>query len=301
MRILVTGLGGFVGRHLARHLVAEGDHVCGLHLGPCEDIPGVRLEFGDVLDRNFLSGLLSECRPDVIIHLAGLSHVGSSWARMADYFRVNVLGTENVLRAAEGRRVVLASSAEVYGQVPRAEQPISEDRQVDPQSPYALTKAAAERLTVLHGGIVVRSFNQVGPGQAPSFALPSFASQLAALRRAGGAGTLSVGNLAAQRDFVHVRDGVAAIRTLTEHGAAGEVYNIATGRSHSIGEVLDRLIAISGVDARKETDPEKFRPVDMPLLCGDAGKLRSLGWRPECKLDQALHELWGEALETVVQ
>ncbi len=220
---------------------------------------------------------------------------------MADYFRVNVLGTENVLRSANGRRVVLASSAEVYGQVPREEQPIAEDRCLDPRTPYALTKASAERLTILHGGVVMRSFNQVGPGQASGFALPSFSRQLAAIQDGTGAGCLRVGNLAAERDFVHVADGAAAIRLLAEHGEAGEAYNIASGESHSIGEVLTRLIEISGVDARQEEDPEKLRPVDMPLLRGDARKLRALGWRPERGLERALRELWDEALETVVQ
>ena len=301
MRILVTGLGGFVGRHLSRHLVESGDHVCGLHLGPCAEIPGVQLEHGDVLDRDFLDRLIGECRPDVIVHLAGLSHVGSSWERMADYFRVNVLGTENVLRSADGRRVVLASSAEVYGQVPREEQPIAEDRRLDPRTPYALTKAAAERLTIMHGGVIMRSFNQVGPGQTSGFALPSFSRQLAAIRHGTGASCLRVGNLAAERDFVHVADGAAAIRLLAEHGEAGEAYNIASGESHSIGEVLTRLIEISGVDARQEEDPEKLRPVDMPLLRGDASKLRALGWRPERGLERALRELWDEALEIVAQ
>lgn len=301
MRVLVTGLGGFVGRHLSRHLLESGDHVCGLHLGPFEEIPGVDLQHGDILDRGFLDRLIGECRPDVIVHLAGLSHVGSSWKRMSDYFRVNVLGTENVLRAADGRRVVLASSAEVYGFVPPGEQPITEDRCVDPQSPYALTKAAAERLTVLHGGVVVRSFNQVGPGQARNFALPSFAHQLAALQRAGGSGKLLVGNLAAKRDFVHVADGVAAIRVLAESGEPGESYNIATGQAHSIGDVLDRLIEISGVNAQQEEDPKKFRPVDMPLLCGNSRKLQAIGWSAERDLDQALRELWIEALDTVVE
>ncbi len=297
MKILVSGLGGFVGQQLGRHLVESGDQVCGLHLGPCSEMPGVDLRYGDILDRSLLDGLISECRPEVIIHLAGLSHVGASWDRMSDYFRVNVLGTEAVLRAAEGRRVLLASSAEVYGEVPVEEQPIAEDRALDPRTPYALTKAAAERLTVLHGGVVVRSFNQVGPGQARNFALPSFARQLADMHVNGGKGRLKVGNLSAERDFVHVADGASALRQIAEWGESGEAYNIATGQSYSIGQILARLIEITGVDARQEIDPARFRPADMPILRGDASKLKALGWRPERDLDQALRELWAEALD----
>jgi len=233
-----------------------------------------------------------------VLHLGGLSHVGGSWERMADYFRVNVLGTENLLaaaRAAGARRVVFASSAEVYGAVPEDAVPIAESRPIAPASPYALTKAAAERLALAAGAVVVRSFNLVGTGQAPSFALPSFARQLAAIERGEAAPEVRVGNLSARRDFVHVADGVAAYRLLAERGGPGEVYNLATGRAVSIREALDRLIALAGVEADVVVDPGRMRPVDVPVLAGDPAKLAELGWRPERDLDAALSELLDEA------
>jgi len=292
VRVLVTGVSGFLGPHLARHLAARGAEVAGTHLDSAPAMPGVCLHRADLLDADALGAAVAAARPEVVVHLAGLSHVGESWQRPGEYFRVNVLGTENVLRAAAGRRVLVASSAEVYGPVPEAEQPIAEERPLDPRNPYALTKAAAERLALQAGAIVVRTFNLVGPGQAPSFALPSFAAQLAAIARDRREPVLRVGNLSARRDFVHVADAAEAYRLLAASGRPGAVYNLASGRSCSIAEALDRLRAVSGVDARVETDPARLRPVDLPLSCGDPGRLRALGWEPHRSLDEALGDLW---------
>jgi len=296
MHVLITGISGFVGPRLACHLLAMGDRVSGTFLVDRPRFAGaedVRLFEVDLLDAAGLNQAVREAAPDAVVNLAGLSHVGESWKRPGDYFRVNVIGTENVLAAAAGRPVVVASSAEVYGPVPEAEQPITEERQVDPQTPYALTKAAAERLAFSRGAVVARAFNFVGPGQSPIFALPAFARQLAAIQAGhGGEPVLRVGNLAARRDFVHVDDGAAALRLLAEKGKPGEVYNIASGRAFSIAEALDRLMAISGVGARIEQDPGRMRPVDLPLLVGDSGRLRALGWAPQRSLDDALADLW---------
>jgi GDP-4-dehydro-6-deoxy-D-mannose reductase len=297
MHLLVTGISGFVGPRLARHLLERGDRVSGTFLVDRPRFEGaeeVQLFEVDLLDAAGLARAVREAAPDAIVNLAGLSHVGESWKRMGDYFRVNVIGTENLLAAAAGRPVVVASSAEVYGLVPGGEQPIVEDREVDPRTPYALTKAAAERLAFARGAVVARAFNLVGPGQAPLFALPTFAQQLAAIERGEREPVLRVGNLSARRDFVHVDDGAAAFRLLAEKGTPGGVYNIASGRAFSIGEALERLMALSGVAARIEPDPERMRPVDLPLLVGDAGRLRALGWTPERSLDDALADLWKE-------
>ena len=292
MRYLVTGASGFVGSRLVGRLAAAGEEVTGTYLGRAPRLSDVGLREIDLRDLAALGAMVEETDPQVIIHLAGLSHVGRSWQALADYFQVNVLGTENLLRAAAGRRVVMASSAEVYGLVPKNEQPLSEDRGLAPQSPYALTKAAAERLVQPSGGIVVRSFNVVGPGQAANFALPAFAAQLAAIQGDRQEAVLKVGNLAARRDFLHLDDAVDGYLTVAARGVDGEVYNLGSGESHRIGDMLERLVSVSGVVARVEIDPERFRPVDLPLLQADAGRLRELGWAPERGLDEALEELW---------
>jgi GDP-4-dehydro-6-deoxy-D-mannose reductase len=298
MHLLLTGVGGFVGSRLARLLLARGERVSGTFFEEEPRAPGVTLYEADLLDAGAMAAAVRAAAPDAVVHLAGLSHVGESWSRMAEYFRVNVLGTENLLAAAAGRRVVVASSAEVYGVVPESEQPIGEQRQLDPRTPYALTKAAAERLALGRGAVVARCFNLVGPGQSARFALPAFAAQLAAIARGEREPVLRVGNLSARRDFVHVDDGAEAYRLLAERGRPGEVYNLASGRAFSLAEALDRLVgiaAIAGVPARIEIDPERERPVDLPLLAGDAGRLRALGWEARRGLDEALADLWTAA------
>jgi GDP-4-dehydro-6-deoxy-D-mannose reductase len=295
MHILITGIGGFVGPRLARHLLETGHRVSGTWL---ENTPPPKLEAGvdlyhaDLLDPASLEKAVRLSSPDAVVNLAGLSHVGESWHRPGEYFQVNVIGTENLLDAAAGRPVVIASSAEVYGPVPEEEQPISEDRPVDPRSPYALTKAAAERLALQRGAVVARAFNLVGPGQAAAFAMPSFASQLVGIAKGEAEPVLRVGNLSARRDFVHVDDGAAAFRILAERGHPGHVYNIASGRAVSIAEALERLMAVSGVRAEVRQEAERMRPVDLPLLLGDAHRLRRLGWEPRRTLDDALLDLW---------
>lgn len=297
MRVLVTGATGFLGRHLAALLAARGDEVTALALEPGPLPPAIRFVAADVRDAAGVARAVVAAAPDAIVHLAALSHVGESWRRMPEYFAVNVLGTENVVAAARGRRLLLASTAEVYGAVPEAEQPIAEGRAVAPRSPYALTKAAAERLAVAAGATVARLFNLAGSGQTPNFALPSFAAQLAAIARGQAPPVLRVGNLAARRDFVHVADAAEAIAVLLEAGAPGTVANVASGRAVSIAEALDRLRAVAGVEVRLEEDAERLRPLDVPLLAGDAARLAALGWRPRRGLDQALTDLWREALE----
>jgi GDP-4-dehydro-6-deoxy-D-mannose reductase len=291
MRVFITGAGGFLGPHLLAELARRGHQCGGSYIGRRPELPGVELHHADLLDRAALRRAVDAFRPDAVVHLAGLSHVGESWGRIPEYFDANVLGTENVLAEAAGCRVLLASSSEVYGLVPESEQPIPEGRPLAPRTPYALTKATAERLALRAGAIVVRTFNLVGPGQARSFALPAFADQLAAIAR-GAEPVLRVGNLSARRDFVPVADGARAYAVLLESGGAGEVYNLASGRAWSMREALDCLLRVTAVEVRVEHDASRERPVDIPLLCGDAGRLRALGWSLESSVEEAVTALW---------
>lgn len=299
MRVLVTGVCGFVGTRLARHLLARGDSVSGTYLEEPPNEPGLEAFEVDILDRAAIARVVAQTRPSAIVHLAGLTHVGASWRRIADYFQVNVLGVENVLAAAGDCRVLVASSAEVYGQVPEEEQPIRESRPLAPLSPYAMTKAAAERLALARDAVIVRSFNLVGAGQAETFALPSFARQLALVRAGLHAPELEVGDLSARRDFLHVEDGVRGYTTLIDRGVAGTAYNLGSGTAVSIQQALEMLAGIAGVELSTRTDPELRRPVDLPLLSADCTRLSDLGWRPEHSLREALEELWQAAAESV--
>lgn len=309
MRILISGINGFVGRHLAASLLGNGDRVWGFTADPITSLDTETPDRGtpdraevtqvDLLDAAGLSRLVARVEPEAIVHLAGLAHVGESWKRPGDYLRVNFEGTLNLLAAAAGRRLIFASSSEVYGAVPEDEQPLAEDRPLAPLSPYAMTKACAEGIALDRGAIVVRSFNAVGPGQAPAFALPSFARQLAAIHHGEREPVLRVGDLSPRRDFVHVRDVADGYRALVARGEPGTVYNLASGRATSIGEALGSLRRVSGVEARVVPEDSRMRKVDIPLLVGDSGRLAALGWAPRRGLEQALSEVWEEAAASV--
>lgn len=309
--VLVTGAEGFVGRRLVPLLVERGAVVIACHapgLGPESGEASTAARHGvywtelDICDRSAVEQVFEEAAPDAVVHLAGLSHVGSSWERIEDYYRVNVEGSEFVAAAARALpgscRVIVASSAEVYGPVPESELPARENRPLRPRSPYALTKAAVERLTLRQGAIAVRSFNLIGPGQGVNFALPSFAAQLAAIETGEAEPIVRVGNLTARRDFIHVDDGAEAYRLLVEHGEPGRTYNIARGRAIELAAALRRLIEISGVDVEIQVDSARLTPADVPVLRGDASRLRSLGWRPRRSFDQALEAIWEAARRT---
>ena len=289
MRVLVTGSRGFVGRWLIRHLTEAGDEVV--------ELPADL----DVVDRAALVEAVRAASPEGVCHLAGLASVAGSWADPEATYQVNTLGVVHLCDAVAGcspiPRVLLVSSAEVYGRVPGAELPIGEDRPFAPASPYGASKAAAELIGLqawLGRGVEVvraRPFNHTGPGQRADFVVPALARQVA---EAAGSGTgrIAVGNLAARRDLTDVRDVVRAYRLLLERGEPGGVYNVCRGVSAPISEVLDRLLAISGAELQVEVDPARLRPLDVPDLRGDPGRLHAAtGWRPEIDLDRTLADV----------
>src|SRR5690606_2637898 len=191
-------------------------------------------------------------------------------------------------------------SAEVYGPVPAAAQPIGEDAPLRPTTPYGASKAAAEFAalqTAAQGGlqvVIARSFNHAGPGQDERFFLPSMARQLIRMKGAPDP-VVRVGNVAVTRDFLDVRDVVRAYLSLMKSGENGGVYNVCSGEPRSLLDLVARLIVLSGSGARLEVDPERFRSVDIPMLIGDAARLRALGWKAEIDLEQTLRDLLSEA------
>ena len=289
MRALITGGGGFVGHHLSALLERSGDEVeiCDLET--------------DITDLDSISARIEDVQPDAIYHLAALAHVGDSWLDPSKVLTVNVVGTGNVLAAARRHvpdaTVLTISSAEVYGIVTPDELPLSETSQVRPASPYAASKAAAEQVALQAARgfgqrvLVARPFNHVGPGQAPAFAVPALAKRIVDAQ-AAGATTLTVGTLTTRRDFTDVRDVVVAYRLLVEKGAAGEVYNVASGVDVSIAEIAASLLTLAGADLEFVEDPALIRPVDVPVLRGDAGRIReATGWSPRIPLKATLADV----------
>ena len=313
MRILVTGAEGFVGGHLLRALAADGDHELiggcwapGTDAGARVELPaGVRHIHLDVTSEESVRAAVGKHRPEWVIHLAAQSSVSRSFADPIGTWEVNATGTLRLAEAlrddAEGSRLLVISSAEVYGTVPAEAQPIRESAPLRPATPYGASKAAAELAALqveASGGIevvVARSFNHAGPGQDERFVFPAMARQLARIRKGGAEPVLRVGNLEVSRDFLDVRDVVRAYVLLMAAGKTGEVYNVCSGEAHTLLTLVQRLIDLSETGARLEVDPERFRPVDIPVLFGDPGKLRALGWRPELDLDRTLADLLAEA------
>ncbi|MEM7339894.1 MAG: GDP-mannose 4,6-dehydratase [Actinomycetota bacterium] len=294
MKALITGAGGFVGPHLTQHLSEAGDDVIGLDLssGP------------DLLDADGWVDAVRLHEPDVIYHLAGWSDVSGSWRDPLRTFQINALGTQSVLEAAvasKTEKVVLISSADVYGTVPADEQPITEDRPAQPRSPYGVSKQAAEALgQQYHRGfdldvVIVRPFTHLGVGQSPQFAAAAFAAQVAEAELAGG-GRVDHGNLSARRDLTDVRDVVRAYRLLATDGEAGEVYNVCSGQAVSIESVLATLVAASTVTVETQPDEARMRPVDLPVLQGSNDKLRrATGWEPVVALADTLTDVLDDA------
>lgn len=293
MKALVTGAAGFVGRHLTRHLEEMGDTVVAVdrHSGP------------DLLDANGFRSLLLDVQPDAVYHLGGFSDVGGSWQIPHDTFRVNADGTLNVLQAcvqARVRRVLVISSADVYGRVQLSELPLREDAPLRPVSPYAASKIAADYLGLqawLGYGLEVmrvRAFNHLGPGQTNRFVAPALAERIA-LNELESREVVPVGNLTPRRDFTDVRDVVRAYRLLILHGEAGEAYNVCSGKDIAISELADRLVAMALREMRLEEDQALQRPVDVPVLRGDYTKLhKATDWEPQIDLEETLADILAE-------
>lgn len=298
MRALVTGAAGFVGPHLSRALEACGDEVVGLDQsnGP------------DLLDGDRWVETFQHHTPDVVFHLAGWSDVSGSWQHPSRTFQINAVGTLSVLEAARQAkvsRVVLISSADVYGPVSPERQPITEIHPPQPRSPYGVSKQAAEALGLqyhrAHGldVVIVRPFNHLGPGQGPQFAAPAFALQIAAAEADGG-GEIAHGDLSAKRDLTDVRDVVRAYRMLALSGEPGEIYNVCSGTAVAMADVLDMLVAQATVAIRRVLDPARLRPVELPVLQGSHAKLtEATGWEPEIPLARTLADVLADARSRV--
>lgn len=297
MKALITGQAGFVGGYLAEHLVTAGDTVV-----PFTDSSG---EAVDVVNADAVHDSITRHDVDVVYHLAALTHVGESWDAPASVWRVNTEGTMNVLQAAArvGARVLVISSADAYGRIEPGT-PITEDAPLRPLSPYGASKAAAELIAVQAwrssgtAAIVVRAFNHTGPGQSPRFVVPALAARVVAAERAGLT-DIVVGNLDAVRDLSDVRDVVAAYRNLAVHGDPGEAYNVSSGQPLRVRDIAEKFIAAAGGGMELVVDPDLVRPVDVPWLVGDPGKLRaSTPWLPRFTLDETLGAILQAARDT---
>jgi GDP-4-dehydro-6-deoxy-D-mannose reductase len=312
MRALVTGAAGFVGQWVMRELLTRGWDVVGTTLeamppatSPNDDLRSVRWHAADVRRGEDLSRLLDLEHPDAILHLAGVAFVPAAEADPGAALEVNVIAAARLLAAVKRRRaagtldptVLVIGSGEQYGRHDATEMPLVESAEQRPHSVYAASKAGQEYVGLeafRSSGVRViatRSFNHSGAGQSDQFVLPALVCRALRVRAEGGR-SLSVGNTTPVRDFLHVKDVARAYVDLVDGGTAGEVYNVASGTGVDVGTLARRVLALLGVDAILNTDAALVRPADVPILIGDATKLRrATGWSPQFTLDSIIDDL----------
>lgn len=309
-KILITGVTGFAGSHLAEWLLLNHPdaEVYGTYRlrSRMEHIEGIkdriRLVECELRDAQSVNETIRTIRPDYIFHLAAQSFVPTSWNSPADTLIVNQIGQVNLFEALRkydvDATVQIACSSEEYGHVLPNEVPIREDNPLRPLSPYAVSKVGQDYLAYQYyqsyglKTIRTRTFNHTGPRRGEAFVTSNFAKQIAEVEKGIRPPVIQVGNLKAKRDFTDVRDVVRAYWLAVEQGVPGEVYNIASGTAYTIEDVLAKLLQKSAVKIRIQTDPSRMRPSDVEILLGDYEKFhRQTGWRPVIPFDQTLQDL----------
>jgi len=301
-KALITGINGFVGTHLSNYLNEKGFEVFGTLKPGTESVSGPNLKAVDILNFEGIKNYIKEIEPDYIYHLAALVSPSESFKNPQETITNNIGGQVNILQAVKElkflqTKILVVSSAEVYGAVEKKYLPTNEDAPLRPRSPYAVTKIAQDFLGLQYflseqiQCIRVRPFNHIGPHQAPYFAVPSFAKQIAQIEKGKKEAVLRVGNLEAKRDFTDVRDVVRAYVLLMEKGEIGDVYNVGRGKSYKIEDVLNQLLELSSQKIIVEKDPSLVRPSDIPELLCDYSKLnKATGWKPEITLEISLKD-----------
>jgi GDP-4-dehydro-6-deoxy-D-mannose reductase len=306
MRVLITGITGFVGSHFAEYALSQGAEVFGSirWRSKTENIEHLRSRItlieSDLRDLFSVQSLLKAADPDYVIHLAAQSFVAASWQTPAETLYTNTVSQINLLEAVRARpkrpRFLVIGSSEEYGLVYEDELPVKETNPLRPLSPYAVSKVTQDLMGYQYFKsyalpiVRSRAFNHEGPRRGDVFVTSNFAKQIAEIEAGLREPVVHVGNLAARRDYSDVRDIVRGYWLLLERGEPGEVYNLCSGRSWAIQEILDFLLrqtSVSGIAVKE--DPARLRPSDVPNLCGDASKMRTaLGWKPEIPFEQTL-------------
>ncbi len=291
MKVLITGIHGFVGQYLKKHLLSAGFDVFGIDRHSHDK----NTFETDITDRDKLGSIIKDIRPDEIYHLAGIADVAHG--NVSDYYTVHAIGTLNLYEAVQKAdidpKILYVSTSNVYGIVPEEKQPIAEDQPVRPANHYGASKAAGEMIShkYIADGlriIIARSFNHTGPGQTVAFILPKLAKAFAEKQP-----EIGLGDTHTKRDFTDVRDVVKAYRMIVQEAGAGEVYNVCSGAVYSIDDMIGYLRNITGHAIRIRQMASLKRTVDPVLFAGDNRRLKKLGWSAGIPMEQTIKDLIG--------
>lgn len=307
-KVLIFGVGGFVGSYLSEEFLNHGYQVVGSDRAK-SGMLSENIEFhnADLMDADAVEKLVNEQQPDIIINLAAISSVGASWNIPQATISVNVVGALNIMEAARKAekkpKVMFIGSSEEYVV---SDKPMNEQTELDASNPYGISKVTQEQFAKMYRkqyGLkiyCVRPFNHTGVGQRDSFVLPSFCKQVAEIEKSGKPGVIKVGNLTVQRDFSHVKDIVRAYRMIVESDDCDTIYNVGSGKAYRLDEMLEYITGLSNQEITVEVDKERFRPSDQPVICCDHSLITErLGWKPEYTVFDALKELYEEYLKTI--
>lgn len=303
-KALIIGAGGFVGSYLIDCLSKEfGMEVYATKLKGMEFVhPLAKVYDLDILVKEDIVELLYDIRPDYIFHLAAQSSVSVAWKNPMLTIDVNIKGSVNVMEAVRELyykpRVLMIGSGEEYGHIKEGDTPITEETILRPGNIYAATKACQNMIGSIYAKaydmelMLVRAFNHMGPGQAPLFVVSDFCKQVAEIEAGIKEPVIHVGNLSAKRDFTDVRDVVRAYALLVQKGTSGETYNVGSGNALAIQEILDKIVGMSSATITVEVDPNKIRPVDVPIIEADISKIHEIsGWEPSIPIEKTIQEM----------
>ncbi len=313
MKVLIIGISGFAGSHLARYLLSLKDPTIELYgtYRDFEEIPrtlgslssSLQLSSCDITHPESIEENLKQIRPDIIFHLAGISFVPEAEMNLQTTYDINTFSIHHLLQSSlkfcPHAKVILISTSEVYGKVKPEETPLKETQSLNPNNLYSASKIAMEMLAKLFinrhqmNVIVLRPFNHVGPYQSDRFVIPNFSRQMARIKLGIQEPVLEVGDLEPKRDFTDVRDIARGYWLAAIKGRAGEIYNLCSGKAYSIKEIALKLIALTGKKIEIRPDSKRMRKSDLPLLLGSYEKFKSeTGWTPQYELESTLQEIF---------
>lgn len=308
-KVLITGVSGFAGSFLAEFLLTQrkyniyGTYLIEASLRNISSLQNsIELIKVDLTKTKMVIDIIRSTKPDYIFHLAAMPFTGSSFNNPVETVTNNIVAELNILTGVKDNRlanakILVVSSAEVYGLVKKENMPIDEQTPFNPTSPYAVSKIAQDFLGLQYflshrlKIIRVRPFNHIGPRQSSSFVVGGFARKIAEIEKGKAKAVIQVGNLTAKRDFTDVRDMVRAYVLAIEEGKVGEVYNIGSEKLYKISDILNKLLKLSKVKISVRVDKHKFRPIDIPELLCDAQKFKKLtNWKPQIPLELTLKD-----------